>query len=177
MYKYLPYTLGRQTYVLELPIGICKLSAQRWLFAPPFAVSFPCKVNKRKWVVQENILHMPPASPRRATVIPGEGGPKEGNFWGVRGCLQRFYPGGLSKIDELWINNYNSFSVEQAIIHVTVTPVLHWSSFIYMYGRLNAFFTANATVFFSTIVIGSWINFWFSSCGAVAILHISFTVI
>ena len=46
MYKYLPYALGRQEYVLELAVGICMLSAQRWLFAPPFAVSFPCKVNK-----------------------------------------------------------------------------------------------------------------------------------
>ena len=175
MYKYLPYALGRQKYVLELAVGICMLSAQRWLFAPPFVVLFPCKVNKRKCVVPENI-HTPLPTEGNGN-SEGKGGPKEGNFWGVRGCLQRFYPGGLSKIDELWINNYNSFSVEQAIIHVTVTPVLHWSSFIYMYGRLNAFFTANATVFFSTIVIGSWINFWFSSCGAVAILHISFTVI
>ena len=46
MYKYLPYALGLQTYVLELAAGIFMLSAQRWLFAPPFAVSFPCKVNK-----------------------------------------------------------------------------------------------------------------------------------
>ena len=94
MYKYLPYTLGRQTYVLELPIGICKLSAQRWLFAPPFAVSFPCKVNKRKCVVQENILHMPPASPRRATVIPGGGGPKEVNFQGLWAGYRVFFQGG-----------------------------------------------------------------------------------
>ena len=25
--------------------------AQRWLFAPPFVVSFPCKANKRKYEV------------------------------------------------------------------------------------------------------------------------------
>ena len=60
MYKYLPYALGRQTYVLDLPVGICMLSAQRWLSAPPFAVSFPCKVNKRECVVPENIPHTPP---------------------------------------------------------------------------------------------------------------------
>ena len=69
MYKYLPYALGLQTYVLELDAGIFMLSAQRWLFAPPFVVSFPYKVNKRKCVVPENI-HIPPPSPRRATVIP-----------------------------------------------------------------------------------------------------------
>ena len=63
MYKYLPYALGRQKYVLELAVGICMLSAQRWLFAPPFAVSFPCKVNKRKCVVPENIPHTPPPPP------------------------------------------------------------------------------------------------------------------
>ena len=51
MYKYLPYALGRQKYVLELAAGICILSAQRWLFTPPFAVSFPCKGNKRKYEV------------------------------------------------------------------------------------------------------------------------------
>ena len=60
MYKYLPYALGLQEYVLELDAGICMLSAQRWLFAPPFAVSFPCKVNKRECVVPENIQHTPP---------------------------------------------------------------------------------------------------------------------
>ena len=60
MYKYLPYALGLQTYVLEPACGICMLCAQRWLFAPPFAVSFPCKVNKRKFLVPENIPHTPP---------------------------------------------------------------------------------------------------------------------
>ena len=63
MYKYLPYALGLQEYVLELAAGICMLSAQRLLFAPPFAVSFPCKVNKRKCVVPENIPHTPPPPP------------------------------------------------------------------------------------------------------------------
>ena len=71
MYKYLPYALGLQEYVLELAAGICMLSAQRWLFAPPFAVSFPCKVNKRKCVVPENIH----------TLLPTEG---NGNSEGRR---------------------------------------------------------------------------------------------
>ena len=60
MYKYLPYALGRQEYVLEPPRGICMLFAQRLLLAPPFVVSFPYKVNKRKCVVPENIPHTPP---------------------------------------------------------------------------------------------------------------------
>ena len=32
------------------------LSAQRWLFAPPFAVSFPGKEKKRKYVLTFNAL-------------------------------------------------------------------------------------------------------------------------
>ena len=85
MYKYLPYALGLQEYVLELAAGICMLSAQRWLFAPPFAVSFPCKVNKRKCVVPENIPHTPPPPlPTEGNGnSEGRGGPKEGNFRGV----------------------------------------------------------------------------------------------
>ena len=51
MYKYLPYALRLQTYVLELAFGICMLSAQRMLSAPPLAVLFPCKANKRKYEV------------------------------------------------------------------------------------------------------------------------------
>ena len=51
MYKYLPYALGLQEYVLELPAGICMLFAQRLLSAPPFVVVFPCKANKRKYEV------------------------------------------------------------------------------------------------------------------------------
>ena len=51
MYKYLPYALGLQEYVLELPSGICMLFAQRLLSAPPFVVVFPCKANKRKYEV------------------------------------------------------------------------------------------------------------------------------
>ena len=51
MYKYLPYALGRQEYVLEPPCGICMLFTQRLLSAPPFAVLFPCKANKRKYEV------------------------------------------------------------------------------------------------------------------------------
>ena len=48
MYKYLPYALGLQEYVLELPAEIFMLFAQILLSAPPFAVLFPCKANKRK---------------------------------------------------------------------------------------------------------------------------------
>ena len=51
MYKYLPYALGLQEYVLELPAGICMILAQRLLSAPPFVVSFPGKGNKRKYEV------------------------------------------------------------------------------------------------------------------------------
>ena len=139
MYKYLPYALGRQEYVLELAVGICMLSAQRWLFAPPFAVSFPCKVNKRKCVVPENIPHTSP--------LPTEGnGISEGY-----GLLTEFFSRGLSKIGELLINN--SFSVEQAISYFTVTGVA--LIIFYLRRLVNAFFTANATVFIDTIAIGS----------------------
>ena len=51
MYKYLPYALGLQEYVLELPAGMCMMFAQRLLSAPPLAVLFPCKANKRKYEV------------------------------------------------------------------------------------------------------------------------------
>ena len=51
MYKYLPYPLGLQEYVLEPPCGICMIFAQRLLSAPPFAVLSPCKANKRKYEV------------------------------------------------------------------------------------------------------------------------------
>ena len=96
MYKYLPYALGRQKYVLELDAGICMLSAQRWLFAPPFAVSFPCKVNKRKCVVPENIPHTPPLPTEGNGNSKGRGGggPKEGNFRGVLAAYRVFFPGG-----------------------------------------------------------------------------------
>ena len=95
MYKYLPYALGRQTYVLEPDAGIFMSSAQRWLFAPPFAVLFPCKVNKRKCVVPENIHTPSPHGGQQK--IPwggGAGGPKGGNFRGVWGCFQRFFSRG-----------------------------------------------------------------------------------
>ena len=42
-----------------------------------------------------------------------EAGQKDAISKGVGDCLQRFFPGGLSKIGELFI--YNSFSVEQPI--------------------------------------------------------------
>ena len=100
------------------------LSAQRWLFAPPFAVSFPCKVNKRECVENpENIPHTPPLP------LPTEGngnsewragGSKRRQFPRGVGCLQSFSRG-LSKIGELLINS--SFSVEQAISYFTVTNV------------------------------------------------------
>ena len=64
----------------------------------------------------------PPPSPRRARVILRVVGlQKEAISEGVRGCLQRFFPGGLSKIGELVINN--SLSVEQAVSYFTVTGV------------------------------------------------------
>ena len=52
----------------------------------------------------------------------GRGFQKEAISEGMGGCLQRFFPGGLSKIGELLIKN--SFSLEQAIIYFTVTVVL-----------------------------------------------------
>ena len=52
----------------------------------------------------------------------GRGGPKGGNFSGRWGIAYRgFFPGDLSKIGELFINN--SFSVEQAIGYFAVTGV------------------------------------------------------
>ena len=51
--------------------------------------------------------------------IPRGGGPRGGKLRGVGGCLQRFFPEGLSS--ELFINN--SFSVKQAISYFTVTGV------------------------------------------------------
>ena len=75
MYKYLPYALGLQEYVLEADPGICMLYAQRWLSAPPFVVSFPCKVNKRKCVVPEHI-HTPPPPHGGPRKFRGEGGSK-----------------------------------------------------------------------------------------------------
>ena len=51
MYKYLPYALGLQEYVLELAAGIRMLLAQRLLSAPPLVVLFPCKANERKYEV------------------------------------------------------------------------------------------------------------------------------
>ena len=92
MYKYLPYALGRQPYVLDLPVGICMLSAQRWLFAPPFAVSFPCKVNKRECVVPENIPHTPPLP------LPTEG---NGNFVG-RGVQKKVISEGCGLLTEFF---------------------------------------------------------------------------
>ena len=67
----------------------------------------------------------PPPLPRRATGIPRRGGgggvQKEAISEGVGDCLQRFFPGDLGKISELFINN--SFSVEQAISYFAVTGV------------------------------------------------------
>ena len=98
MYKYLPYALGRQTYVLELAAGICMLSAQRLLFAPPFAVSFPCKVNKRKCVVPETI-HTPPPLPTEGNGNSEESGaPKGGNFREGEGLLTEVFSRG-SELD------------------------------------------------------------------------------
>ena len=94
MYKYLPYALGRQKYVLELDAGICMLSAQRWLFAPPFAVSFPCKVNIRKCVVPENIHTLSPAPHGGQHNIPSGGGlQKEAIFVGCGTAFRGFFQG------------------------------------------------------------------------------------
>ena len=54
MYKYLPYALGLQEYVLEPAPGMFMPFAQRWLFAPPFVVSFPYKANERKYEITLN---------------------------------------------------------------------------------------------------------------------------
>ena len=90
MYTYLPYALGLQEYVLEADPGICRLSAQRWLSAPPFVVSFPCKVNKRKCVVPENI-HTPPLPTEGQGNSEGRGAPKEDNFQGGEGLLSEVF--------------------------------------------------------------------------------------
>ena len=62
-----------------------------------------------------------PDPPRKATEIPRGGGrgggapfvQKEAISEGMGGCVNRFFSGGLSKMDELLIKN--SFSVEHAI--------------------------------------------------------------
>ena len=100
MYKYLPYALGRQKYALELDCGICILSAQRWLLAPPFAVLFPCKVNKRKCVVPENI-HTPPPHGGQQKIPRGGGGrgvQKGAIFVGCGAVFRGFFSGCVSKI-------------------------------------------------------------------------------
>ena len=62
------------------------------------------------YVVPENI-HTPRGGQRK---FREEGkGSKRRQFPRGGGCLERFFPGSLSKIGELLI--YNSFSVEQAI--------------------------------------------------------------
>ena len=69
----------------------------------------------------------PPPRPKggRRKFREERGGPTGDNFRGAGGgggrCLQRFFPGGLSKIAGLLTNN--SFSVEQAISYFTVTDV------------------------------------------------------
>ena len=69
--------------------------------------------------------HPPPPPPHtEATEIPRRGGgvQKEAISEGVGCCLERFFfPGGLSKIGQLLINN--SFSVQQAISYFIVTGV------------------------------------------------------
>ena len=65
--------------------------------------------------------HPPPGGQRK---FRGEGAQKRRQFprgCVCGGCLQRFFPGGLSKTGELSINN--SFSVKQAISYFTVTGV------------------------------------------------------
>ena len=48
MDTYLPYAVGLHKKFFDFPCGTCMLSAQRWLAAPPFFISFPCQVNKRQ---------------------------------------------------------------------------------------------------------------------------------
>ena len=67
------------------------------------------------------VPYPPPPHVRRATGIPRRGCPKGGNFRGGGIAYRGFFPGGLSKIGELFINN--SFSVEQAISYFAVTGV------------------------------------------------------
>ena len=57
----------------------------------------------------------PPPTQGGQREFRGEGDPKGGNFRGDGGLLTLvfFFPGGLSKIGELFINN--GFSVEQAV--------------------------------------------------------------
>ena len=68
-------------------------------------------------VVPENI-HTPQGGQRK---FREEVGAKGGNYGWGGGYLLRFFPGGLSKIGELLINN--SLSVEQAFSCFTVTGV------------------------------------------------------
>ena len=92
-----------------------------------------------------------------------EGAQKETVSKEVGDFLERFFPGGLSKIGEFLIDN--SFSVEKAISYFTVTgvskQVLLFVLIIFYY---ISFLTAYAIVFFNTIVTGSWINCRLSSC-------------
>ena len=70
--------------------------------------------------------HHPPPPPTKGngnSEATGRGGgfQKEAISEGVGDCLQRFFPGVLGEIGELFINN--SFSVEQAINYFAVTGV------------------------------------------------------
>ena len=75
------------------------------------------------------------------------GGQKEANSKGVGVAFRVFFLGGLSKIVKLLINNIYLTRVSKQI--------LLFALIIFTYGRLDAFFTAYAIVFFNTIVIGS----------------------
>ena len=61
-------------------------------------------VNKiRQCVVPENIhIRPPPPTTGGQRNCEGRGGLKGGDSRGSGGCLQRFFPGGLSKIGELF---------------------------------------------------------------------------
>ena len=96
------------------------------------------------------------------------GGSKRRQFprgWGI--AYRGFFPGGLGKIGELFINN--SFSVEQPISYFAVTgdskQVLLFALIIFHLRSAKCFFfsIAYAIGFFHTIVIGSRKNFRLSS--------------
>ena len=94
---------AKQLYIIPLKMTICFLYVSCGSILPP-PTSIP-----------------PPRSEGNGNSEAG-GGPKGGNFWGGWGIAYRdFFPGDLSNIGELFINN--SFSVEQAIGYFAVTGV------------------------------------------------------
>ena len=96
---------AKQLYIIPLKMTICFLYVSCGSILPPPQLPYP----------------PPPRSEGNGNSEAG-GGPKGGNFWGGWGIAYRdFFPGDLSNIGELFINN--SFSVEQAIGYFAVTGV------------------------------------------------------